>query len=235
MQMLLGPTLAPTCSHGAMMESNKRRTLVALVLGPAAASAAISGSPVRDAGCQLRAPNAIRCPMRSPKDGFDWQPGCAMNRRRLLALRGRFARCRACGNPRGAIAAWASWCCRCWPPQSPARGRAARPSGCPARSTLRSARWRSRVPKIRRNAAYAQVRDIRVRDGAQLRVASMNATAASSCVRSFLRAACRQQLGSRKALIKPGHPVRSIIPARLCPLSAHQWSYLPDVAQTILL
>ena len=213
------------------MESNKTAR-VALVLG---ASGGIGGEvarQLRDAGWHVRALKRDVAPDAATKDGFEWQQGDAMTRADVLRCAAGCSVIVHAVNPPG-YRRWAELVL----PMLGNTIAAARASGAtivlpgtvynfgpdafpvlredsPQRPLTRKGAIRAEMERQLRAASNEGVRSIVVRAG------------------DFFGPRAGNNWFSQ-GLIKPGMPVRSISQPGL-PGVGHQWSYLPDVAQTML-
>ena len=210
------------------MERNK----TALVLG---ASGGIGGEIARqlhDAGWQVRALKREIAAGAATKDGFEWRQGDAMNRADVMRCAAGCAVIVHAVNPPG-YQRWAELVL----PMLDNTMAAARGSG--ATIVLPGTVYNfgpDAFPVLREDSPQRPLTRkgaIRVEMERRLRAASLEG------VRSIVVRA-GDFFGPRagnnwfsQGLVKPGRPVRSISQPGLAGVG-HQWSYLPDVAQTML-
>lgn len=210
------------------MERNK----TALVLG---ASGGIGGEiarQLRDAGWQVRALKREIAVGAAAKDGFEWRQGDAMNRADVLRCAAGCAVIVHAVNPPG-YQRWAELV----PPMLDNTMAAARASG--ATIVLPGTVYNfgpDAFPVLREESPQRPMTRkgaIRVEMERRLRAASLEGV---RCIVVRAGDFFGPRAGNNwfsQGLIKPGMPVRSISQPGLAGV-AHQWGYLPDVAQTML-
>jgi len=210
------------------MESGR----TALVLG---ASGGIGGEvarQLRDAGWQVRALKRGIEPDAATKDGFEWHQGDAMNRADVLRCAAGCAVIVHAVNPPG-YQRWAELVL----PMLDNTIAAARASG--ATVVLPGTVYNfgpDAFPVLREESPQRPLTRkgaIRVEMERRLRAASIEGV---RCIVVRAGDFFGPRAGNNwfsQGLIKPGLPVRSVSQPGL-PGVGHQWSYLPDVAQTML-
>ena len=211
-----------------MMERNK----TVLVLG---ASGGIGGEiarQLRDAGWQVRALKREIAPGAASNDGFEWQQGDAMNRADVLRCAAGCTVIVHAVNPPG-YQRWAELVL----PMLDNTIAAARTSG--ATIVLPGTVYNfgpDAFPVLREDSPQRPLTRkgaIRVAMERRLRAASLDGV---RCIVVRAGDFFGPRAGNNwfsQGLVKPGMPVRSISQPGL-PGVGHQWSYLPDVAQTML-
>lgn len=204
----------------------------ALVLG---ASGGIGGEiarQLRDAGWQVRALKRVIAPGMATKDGFEWHQGDAMNRADVLRCAAGCAVIVHAVNPPG-YQRWAELVL----PMLDNTIAAARASG--ATIVLPGTVYNfgpDAFPLLREDSPQRPLTRkgaIRVEMECRLRAASVDGV---RCIVVRAGDFFGPRAGNNwfsQGLVKPGMPVRAITqPGRAG--VGHQWSYLPDVAQTML-